>query len=57
VGAYQKANSLKVDCWPSETVLTHMRGSTVRGPDPATKPANSNDSDATRGKSGLGVRQ
>jgi len=25
VGAYQKANGLKVDCWPSEALLTHMR--------------------------------
>jgi hypothetical protein len=25
IGTYQKANNLKVDCWPSETVLNHMR--------------------------------
>jgi hypothetical protein len=25
VGAYQKANGLKVDCWPSEALLRHMR--------------------------------
>jgi peptidoglycan hydrolase-like protein with peptidoglycan-binding domain len=25
VGAYQKANGLKVDCWPSEALLVHMR--------------------------------
>jgi lytic murein transglycosylase len=25
VGAYQKANGLKVDCWPSEPLLTHIR--------------------------------
>ena len=25
VGAYQKANGLKMDCWPSEALLTHMR--------------------------------
>jgi lytic murein transglycosylase len=25
VGAYQKANGLKVDCWPSTAVLDHMR--------------------------------
>jgi hypothetical protein len=56
VGAYQKANSLKVDCWPSEAVLTHMHGSAARGPDPASKPANSNDGDASRGRSGLGVQ-
>jgi lytic murein transglycosylase len=25
VGAYQKANGLKLDCWPTAAVLTHMR--------------------------------
>ena len=25
IGAYQKANSLKVDCWPTEALLTHVR--------------------------------
>jgi lytic murein transglycosylase len=25
VGAYQKASGLKVDCWPSEALLAHMR--------------------------------
>ena len=25
IGAYQKANGLKVDCWPTEAVLTHVR--------------------------------
>jgi lytic murein transglycosylase len=25
VGAYQKANGLKLDCWPTSTVLDHMR--------------------------------
>lgn len=25
VGGYQKANGLKVDCWPSEALLSHMR--------------------------------
>jgi len=52
VGAYQKANDLKVDCWPSETVLTHMRGTGVKGPEPAK----ASDSDLPRGKSGLGVQ-
>ena len=27
IGAYQQASRLKVDCWPSESVLTHLRGS------------------------------
>jgi len=26
LGAYQKANSLKVDCWPTAAVLAHMQG-------------------------------
>jgi peptidoglycan hydrolase-like protein with peptidoglycan-binding domain len=25
LGAYQKANGLKVDCWPTLAVLEHMR--------------------------------
>ena len=25
IGAYQQASRLKVDCWPSEAVLTHLR--------------------------------
>ena len=25
LGAYQKANRLKVDCWPTATVLLHMQ--------------------------------
>ncbi len=24
VGAYQKANGLTLDCWPTEAVLRHM---------------------------------
>jgi lytic murein transglycosylase len=26
LGAYQKANALKVDCWPTSAVLDHMQG-------------------------------
>jgi hypothetical protein len=26
LGKYQKANSLKLDCWPTSAVLNHMRG-------------------------------
>jgi lytic murein transglycosylase len=26
LGAYQKANGLKVDCWPTDAVLAHMQG-------------------------------
>jgi peptidoglycan hydrolase-like protein with peptidoglycan-binding domain len=25
LGKYQKANGLKVDCWPTAAVLAHMR--------------------------------
>jgi lytic murein transglycosylase len=27
LGAYQKANGLKLDCWPTSAVLDHMKGS------------------------------
>ena len=30
IGAYQKANNLKVDCWPSNAVLEHLRASGMR---------------------------
>jgi lytic murein transglycosylase len=30
LGAYQKANGLKVDCWPTAAVLTHMQGKASR---------------------------
>jgi lytic murein transglycosylase len=30
LGAYQKANALKVDCWPTAAVLDHMRTGTAR---------------------------
>ena len=26
LGAYQKANGLKVDCWPTRALLDHMQG-------------------------------
>jgi lytic murein transglycosylase len=32
IGTYQKANGLKVDCWPTEALLTHVRART-RGAD------------------------
>jgi hypothetical protein len=28
LGHYQKANRLKVDCWPTQSVLNHMRAKT-----------------------------
>jgi lytic murein transglycosylase len=30
LGAYQKANGLKVDCWPTTAVLTHMQSKSGR---------------------------
>jgi peptidoglycan hydrolase-like protein with peptidoglycan-binding domain len=30
IGAYQKANNLKLDCWPAEALLNHMR---AKGPE------------------------
>jgi lytic murein transglycosylase len=30
LGTYQKANGLKVDCWPTPAVLTHMQGTSGR---------------------------
>ncbi len=34
IGAYQKANSLKIDCWPTEALLTHVRAKApVKGAD------------------------
>ena len=41
IGAYQQANGLKVDCWPTEALLTHVRakaaamGPAVKGADAA----------------------
>lgn len=30
VGIYQKSNSLKIDCWPTEAVLSHLRKNSAR---------------------------
>lgn len=30
LGEYQKKNGLKLDCWPTQAVLDHMRGKTAR---------------------------
>jgi hypothetical protein len=29
LGAYQKANNLRLDCWPTADVLAHMRTRTA----------------------------
>ena len=31
VGTYQKKNSLKIDCWPTEAVLSHLRSTASLG--------------------------
>ena len=36
IGAYQQANKSTVDCWPSETVLNHLRAKVASG---ATSPS------------------
>jgi lytic murein transglycosylase len=37
IGAYQAASNLKVDCWPSESVLTHLKGKAAGAVAPAPK--------------------
>ena len=37
VGTYQKSNRLKIDCWPTEAVLSHLR--TTASLAPAEKPS------------------
>jgi lytic murein transglycosylase len=34
VGIYQKTNGLKIDCWPTEAVLTHLRKTAALAPQP-----------------------
>ena len=36
LGEYQKKNGLKLDCWPTQAVLDHMRGKSARN-SPGTK--------------------
>jgi hypothetical protein len=37
VGAYQHASGLKVDCWPSEALLAHLRGPAERENQPPVR--------------------
>jgi hypothetical protein len=30
IGKYQRANGLKVDCWPTDATLAHMRSAASR---------------------------
>jgi peptidoglycan hydrolase-like protein with peptidoglycan-binding domain len=32
VGTYQKTSGLKIDCWPTEAVLAHLRSNAARDP-------------------------
>lgn len=32
VGTYQKTSGLKIDCWPTEAVLSHLRSNAARAP-------------------------
>jgi lytic murein transglycosylase len=32
VGTYQKSAGLKIDCWPTEATLSHLRSNTARAP-------------------------
>jgi hypothetical protein len=42
IGEYQHASQLKVDCWPSEAVLAHLRGSAAtEKPAPASNKSSS----------------
>jgi hypothetical protein len=43
VGAYQEANGLKLDCWPTAAVLDHMRAH------PATEPVRHSEMPGDRG--------
>jgi hypothetical protein len=53
IGAYQKANNIKVDCWPTEALLAHVRskaptkGTGLKGASAA--PDSSAGTGATRG--------
>ena len=40
IGDYQSASRLKVDCWPSEALLRHLRnaGAAEKAARPAVKP-------------------
>ena len=53
IGAYQLANKLKVDCWPTEALLNHLRAAGMPGAEPGKR------SDGTGGavrRSSLGVQ-
>lgn len=37
VGIYQKTNGLKIDCWPTDAVLSHLRTNTAQAQQPTQK--------------------
>jgi lytic murein transglycosylase len=39
IGVYQKANGLKVDCWPSDALIKHLRANPMLAAAPARKEA------------------
>jgi lytic murein transglycosylase len=49
IGAYQKANSLKIDCWPTETLLEHVR---LKTPAKGAEAGKGSNSAAPGGSSG-----
>ncbi len=32
VGTYQKTSGLKIDCWPTEAMLSHLRSNAAHAP-------------------------
>ena len=54
IGAYQKANGLKIDCWPTEALLKHIRGKApVKGADAGK----GSDGLTPGGRRGVGAQQ
>ena len=52
IGAYQKANSLKIDCWPTEALLQHVR---VKAPTKGAEAGKGNVGVAPGGNGGRGA--
>jgi lytic murein transglycosylase len=52
IGVYQKANSLKVDCWPTDALLEHVR---VQAPTKGTEAGKGNIGVAPKGDGGSGA--
>jgi lytic murein transglycosylase len=52
IGAYQKANSLKIDCWPTDALLEHVR---VKAPSKGAEAGKGNVGVAPGGNGGRGA--